>query len=126
MMERYDHEKHFKMIEKMWAEWGEDAIPPSLLPKVGYVVPGVCAGFLYQTDSGVALLEGLISAKSADKKMRNECLDAVINELCHDARMRGFRVIHACSSIWPVTERAARHGFTVRTEKFFSMFRRLF
>lgn len=68
--------------------------PPSWsLSKYGLMVPGVAAGFLYRTDSGLALVEGLITNPDAPSMVRGRALELVLRNLVAVARDMGFHMV---------------------------------
>lgn len=48
---------------------------------LGWIVPGVAAGFLYVTNSGIALVDGFITNPEASSSDRIKALKAVSNAL---------------------------------------------
>lgn len=91
--------------------WGVPELPSGSLPEFGLIEPGVAAGFLYRTDSGMALIEGLISNPRSGRDDRNAALDAIGDELVAEAERQGFRWLLAISRNQNVQARAVRHGF---------------
>jgi hypothetical protein len=84
----------------------------SNLPKFGLVEPGVAAGFLYQTDSDFAILEGFVSNPGSDRKVRNEALDILTDALCKKALELGFRKVLAITTNSRIASRALKHNFS--------------
>jgi hypothetical protein len=78
---------------------------------VGYWVPGICAGFLYQTDSKLALVENIVSAPDSPRDLRRSALNAVLDALCEQARCRGFKVVCGFSEKVPAVKLALRNKF---------------
>ena len=86
----------------------------NLLPSVGFVVPGVGAGFIYMTDRPVAFIEGYITNPDASSNNRSEALDAItFHLLCH-ARTHGCKIVK-CETIHnDIASRGMNnHGFKV-------------
>jgi hypothetical protein len=63
----------------------------SALPPTGLIVPGVCAGWLYLTDSPTAILEWVISNPKSTQ--RDEGLNLLLKTLEGIARHKGYRNI---------------------------------
>ena len=94
-----------------WTDHDWPCLDPEMLPKTGFIVEGVCAGFLYKTDSKIAWLEYIISNPKSDKEERNKGLDLVITELCNEAKKCGFEAIFTSSSHDKLINRYKNHGF---------------
>lgn len=90
---------------------GMPALRPSVVPKVGLVQPGVAAGFLYETDSGICMLEGYVTSPEAGPKARNAALDEITDSLLGYAQEIGFKHAIAICRDSAVEKRAAKHGF---------------
>lgn len=71
-----------------WRARKAPVIPPDHLPPNGFVVEAcgqpICMSFLYKTDAKVACLEGLISAPTSDKTLRQQAIDLLVtaSEAC--------------------------------------------
>lgn len=55
-------------------------------PETGFIVEGVCAGFLYKTDSSICFIDGYISNPKSDKKERKKALDLITRALLWSAK----------------------------------------
>lgn len=92
-------------------EWPK--FPLSLLPKTGFIVRGVAAGFMYDTDSGVGILEWVVSNPDSDKIKRNEALDLVVKSLLEEGKRMGKTFMFTSSNNKNLIERFVRHGFNL-------------
>lgn len=90
-------------------KWG--VLPPEMLPKTGFVVESYCAGFLYKTDSSIAILEFIISNPSTDKEKRAEALDLLISTLITKAKEDGHSAIFSSIQHPSLISRYKKHGF---------------
>lgn len=98
-------------MNRWYERRGEAPIPASMLPRLGLIVPGVAVGFLYQTDSSVALVEGLVTNPDAKLCDRAKALQIILEELVESARVFGFKqVIGFGASRGPV-RLTLRQGF---------------
>lgn len=88
--------------------------PSSTLPKIGYIVPGLAAGFLYQTDSDFILLDGFITNPLTDKGERDIALDAITGALLEDAEMLKVKSIVVFTKHPAIEDRAKHWGFSLR------------
>lgn len=121
MMEaiKFDKSIHYGQLQEWAAERGMPSIAFDLLPEIGRIVPGKCAGFLYQTDSRVVFLETLISAVTDDRSEMSEALDLCLSALEDDAKRLGYKSI-ICTTFLPgVAERAKKHGCILHQEKYY-------
>lgn len=65
------------------------------LPEYGLIHPEVAAGFLYKTDSFVALLENFISNPNVSLERRSSVLKKIAEQLMQKAKDLGFTKIYA-------------------------------
>lgn len=98
-------------VRDWYRAWGMVPIPRAALPQTGRIVPGVCAGFLYLTNSCVGLIESYISNPEASKELLNEGLDEVTRSLIQLAQDNGVSVLKCESRLESVVSRAKRFGF---------------
>jgi hypothetical protein len=81
----------YPVLCEWWEAYGWPPAPQDHLPKTGLIIPGICAGFLYRTDSAFALLEFVVgNPKVKDKE---EALTLLISDLCHIAKQSGFKSV---------------------------------
>lgn len=69
----------------------------------------VCAGFLYKTDGGVALVDHLVADPTAQD--RSQALDILILNLDSIAREMGYTVVSGASNLPQLIKRYQRLGF---------------
>lgn len=103
-------EQHYAQVHEWLAHWNEQLVPEGL-PKTGFIIPGKAAGFLYRTDSSLALIENLVAAPGLSKEERNVALDAVVVAVCEEAARQGFKILMAYTLLDAVVKRAERLGF---------------
>ena len=103
--------KHYEEICGWWK--AHDWTPVSLdaLPSTGFVIPGICAGFLYSTDSSMCILEWVIANPKTNKETRSEGLDLVIDELLKKAHSGGYKTVFTSVSHPKLLERYSDFGF---------------
>lgn len=82
-----------------------------LFPDVGYIVPGIGAGFIYQTDSSLCFIEGYISNPKSTKEERKEAFDAITISLIHAAKDHGFQTMLAYTHHEEIAKRCERFQF---------------
>jgi hypothetical protein len=86
---------------------GLPALDPKYLPEIGFIVPGVCAGFLNFGESGLVLIDWIVS----NPRKSPEDRDNGLGELCvaFDEAGRGKRML-CWTHEYSVIERAKKHG----------------
>lgn len=82
-------------------------------PKVGFVVPGIAAGFLMQTDTKSCILEPFIANPDTTKLQREQALNLIMGQLIEEAGDLGYARIFGFSSNAPMIRRAKSWGFVV-------------
>jgi len=117
-VERYDPQLHRAWLRD-WLDWHDERpLAPELLPPTGFVVPELAMGFLYGTDSKMALIEVLISNPMASRELRSQALDAVVEAIIAEAQARGFTRLLGYTALPAVVGRAERHGFGAGAERY--------
>lgn len=106
----YVREEHYEQVSGWLRLWKQD-MPPSALPRNGFIVPGKAAGFLYLTDSSVAWLENLVAAPGLSREERSQAVDAVVTAVIERAREHGVEMLMAYTRLDAVVERGKRFGF---------------
>ena len=101
-------------LNQWWAAHNLPAIPTESLPKTGFVVQGVAAGFLYKTDSDVVFIENFISNPRAYWEERQNALDQITAALLQHAITKGFNYAMALTQSQAVYERALKFGFSTQ------------
>jgi hypothetical protein len=110
-------EKDFAQLREWGEEWGE-TYNEDQFPKVGFIVDGVAAYFLYQTDSCVCWLECLISKKDADKMAKARALDLLVDAILKEATELGYTVAYATTDNLSVAKRARQNGAAIKINQF--------
>jgi hypothetical protein len=104
--------KDFDQVNAWAKEWGS-SYEPDQLPAIGYIVDGIAAYFLYQTDSKCCWLENLIAKKDIEYHVRDKALSLIIDEILDEAKRLGFKVAYASTSRYQVALRAKKYGAMV-------------
>lgn len=84
------------------------------LPTIGFIVDGVAAAFLYQTDSSVGILENFVSNPEATPKQVAKALDLIIAELKRAASREGIAQLLVFSKVRSIGKRISRLGFELK------------
>jgi len=98
-------------MNRWYTQRGEPAIKVEMLPRLGFLVPGVAAGFLYQTDSSMALVEGFVSNPEALLCKRVKALHLILEGLTSAARGFGFKLVVGSSKRTGPVSLTLRQGF---------------
>jgi hypothetical protein len=107
----YVPELHFDSI-KGWLQLWNESMTQDALPQTGFIIPGKAAGFLYRTDSSVALIENLVAAPGMSREERTGYVDAIVAAICKEAARLGFKLLLGYTQLDAVVKRAERFGFT--------------
>lgn len=90
---------------------GQNMPHRSLFPRNGFIIDGTAAGFVYFTDSAVAILDCYISNPSSEKKTRSDALDAITDALIRCAEFHRCKLIKCDTKIEAIKRRAERFEF---------------
>lgn len=104
-------------------------IPLDYLSENGFIaeVSGepAAAGFIYRTDSAVAVFEYVVTNPKLTSSMRSAALNLLITYATEFARGLGFKAVFMACGSKSLAERMADHGFTVIGSEVFNLMRRL-
>ncbi len=106
-----DLEKDYPILCEWWAQHEWSPPPKDILPPNGYIEEGVCAGFLYNMDSKIAMLEWVVSNPNCDKIDRARGVVSVMNRLIRHAQGTGCLVIFTSSNDSAWMNRLESFGF---------------
>jgi len=98
---RLNQNDYDQSLKKWWKSWGWTAPPKDFLPENGtgglMVSKGnidICAGFIYLTNSKVALTEFVVSNKNYKEKDRSEAIQLLIDGILFLAEEKGYKYAH--------------------------------
>lgn len=103
----------YATLAKWWTAQNFPTIAPEYLPQCGLIVDGLCAGFLYESDSAIAWVEWIVANPEAEKALRREALDKLLDALVLHAKERGYKAIFTSVAHPGLLERYKQHGFVV-------------
>lgn len=98
-------------LQKLFKTWDLKAPEKAFLPNMGYIVDGVAAGFLYFTDSKIAIIDNFISNKQSSRQDRDKALDEIVEALLASARTGGAKLVKCDTDIDAIKKRAVKMGF---------------
>ena len=101
---------HLEMV-KGWSHERQMNVPLRLLPKGGRIVEDVAVGFMYRTDSPVAIMEGIWANPRASAELRDVALDRLLGALFDMVRADGYDTVWAWTARPEVVARCIRLGF---------------
>jgi hypothetical protein len=112
-----------------WSDWGWPIISPDYLPPIGIIIEDgttkYCAGWLYQMDAKICMIEWIISDKNAPKPERGEALEMLISALCVSAKERGFKSVFSALKTPRLIKRFEAAKFVVSDTAMTHLIRRL-
>ena len=111
--QRFVLQLHYEMFVSWWRALGQPPPPVEALPQSGFIVPDAAAGFLYRTDSCLAVVEGLIANPQLSGALRSQAIDLVTAALIDEAKRLGFKNLTASTTSSAVVTRAQSFGFSV-------------
>jgi hypothetical protein len=95
-----------------WFSMREMRLPDrSLFPATGFIISGIAAGFIYYTDSAVALIDCYISNPDTDPQDRSEAIDAITDALIQSAKFHRCKMIKCDTQLDTIKKRALALGF---------------
>lgn len=113
----YVREEHYEQVRGWMRLWKQD-MPPTALPRNGFIIPGKAAGFLYLTDSSIAWIESLVAAPGLSREERSQAVDAIVTAVIERARELGVEMLMGYTHLDAVVQRAVRLGFMHVAEGF--------
>lgn len=87
----------YATLSQWWEAYNWTPPPEDSLPSSGIVVEGVCAGFLYITNSKMGIMEWIVGNPDASKEARAEAIEKTITAI--QGMARGFGIKYLFSSI---------------------------
>ncbi|MBH21734.1 MAG: hypothetical protein CML98_08200 [Rhodobiaceae bacterium] len=103
------------ILLKWWKDWGWEAPPKDFLPQTGLIVSkedqDICAGFMYLTNSKVALTEFIVSNKEYKEKDRGLAIDFLIDCIVTLADNNGCKYAHVILKNQRLLNRYKRAGY---------------
>jgi hypothetical protein len=117
--------RDYQTVCGWWEAHGWPQLPTNLLPANGFIVEGLCAGFLYKTDSAFAILEFVVGNPSSDKIERGEALKVLIERAIESAREQGALVVFTSTEHPSLIEHYQTRGFVVTDKNMTNLVRRI-
>ncbi len=112
-VEKFEPQRHYEMVAHWWVGHKWPVLPLAALPASGFVVPGVCAGFLYFTDSEIAILEWVVSNPKASTMEVGRGIKAIVEAAISTALNEGYSMIFSYVKSKGLQKLYERQGFKV-------------
>lgn len=97
---KFNFSRDYNTFCKWRDEWELDRIPEIILPPTGYVAYrgtlDLCMGFVYKTDSCVAIFEHGLINKKATVEEKNNLFIKLGDVMLRDVKEMGFDVVWLC------------------------------
>lgn len=92
-----------------------DLRPPQLemLPKIGFIVPGIAATFLYMMENNLSWSDGTITNLNASRSERQEAIVKLFEEIEKAAKAAGIKYILSSTKLPVMVEYAKNAGWKV-------------
>ena len=107
--------QHYEQLRGYWQQYGWVSPDMDLLPKNGFVAikddKVVAAAFVYQSCSGMALLDWVIADKNAQPLTRGKAVYSVINACRDFAKDKGFKVLYTVTANEHLQDTYRKIGF---------------
>ena len=101
----------YETLSAWWSAQNWPVIPTDCLPAHGLIIDGLCAGFLYQSDSKIAWIEWVVGNPSADKLARRAALNLLIDGLAELGKSLGNRIVFTAAKHPGLCARLIERGF---------------
>lgn len=101
----------YEEIKSWYLKRNLEVIRLDCLPETGFIVPNICAGFLYKTNGKMGLIENFISNPDIEGKYRNEALNLISEALLKEAKDSGILYIISTTNKDSILDRSLSFGF---------------
>jgi hypothetical protein len=94
-----------------WFHSRKIEITPDYLPQIGFISPGIAAGFIYQTDANFCIFESFISNPNTTKDERNAALNSIVTYMIQEAKELGFSDAYGFATSQSMIRHGMEQGF---------------
>lgn len=109
------------MIAQWYRERGRQAPAPEILSDLGFIADDRVAGFIYLTNSSVAMLENVIANPTTVPSLRKESLRRLCGHLVDSCLLLGYTNIFALSNHPSIQKICKDMGFKDATFRVFTL-----
>lgn len=103
--------KDFPMIVQWYRQRNLTPPDPRALSDVGFIADGRVAGWLYLTNSNIAMIEGIISDPNSSSSLRRESIDKLVGFMIDFALQLGYTQILGVSKHMRIHDVGKKFGF---------------
>tara|TARA_R110000787_G_scaffold5480_3_gene20058 strand:+ start:3716 stop:4099 length:384 start_codon:yes stop_codon:yes gene_type:complete len=104
---QYDYDT----VCRWWEGHSWPAIPECALSDTGFIIDGMCAVWVYSTNSCFSLVEWVIGNPEADKRKLGPALDLLLDHAVEFAKQDGSILIQTTTKHSGLIRRYKNHGF---------------
>ena len=98
-------------VNQWLVDRGCGPMPKEAIPTVGCIWPGVAVGFLYSTDSAIALLENFVSNPNVPRGTRSKAINVITMALMRVAQGQGAKKLFAITRNASIMNYCKKHKF---------------
>lgn len=106
----------YAQLSEWWGHFKWPAPPIESLPSTCFVVPNICAVFLYETGTNVGIMEWMISSPEATPEQKGEGIAKLVEKVAEHAGEVGVKNILTFTPHRKLISRLEGHGFKVLEE----------
>lgn len=117
---RYTH-RDYPMIKEWYERRGKQAPSPAILSDMGYIADERVCGFLYLTNSNMAMIEGIISNPESVPSLRKESLTKLLGYMIDTSLLLGYENIFGLTAHPSMHKQAEKFGFRQIEAKLWAM-----
>lgn len=106
--------RYTKMDEEEVMGWFHSRkldITPDYLPQIGFIEPGVAAGFIYRTDSNFCIFECFISNPNTSRSEREMALRQIVTDMIVEAKNLGYKDAYGFATSQSMIRHGMEQGF---------------
>jgi hypothetical protein len=104
-------DEDFDELASWYEAWGQKVPKKEFLPSLGYIAEGVAAGFMYNVENKLGLIDFYISNPKSKTSMRDSALDHITRLLICDAGFKNLKAVTTTTKLQAIKERAKKHNF---------------
>jgi len=133
MVKDFEPQRDYATVATWWEKHGWGVLPEDMLPDAGYVVEmevdgkmeAAVAGWLYETDSKICLLEWVVGDPDLPSKTRRRAVNILVEKLVDKAKDLGYKVIFTICKHPRLMKTYSEHGFITGDSGMTTFVRRL-
>ena len=110
-LRRYQHGLDYNQFCE-WMQSHRALVPPEdSLPHIGFVVDGIAMGFVYMTDSSVAIIENMVTNPKSSLRDRYDAVDDITDRLEEAALELKYKQLIVITDKHSITEKALNRNY---------------